>query len=173
MINKKVEKAINQQIKHEFDSAYLYLSMSAHFESNNLTGFAHWMRLQYEEETSHAVRLFDYLNSRGGKVLLQALAAPPTKFGTPTKVMEQVLKHEQKVTGLINKLYALAIAENDYPTQVELQWFITEQVEEENSASDVVEKLKMVGEKGTALLMVDKYLGKRGMASTDLTPQDS
>lgn len=162
MIKKIVEEAVNEQIKNELYSAYLYLSMSAYCESINMTGSAHWLRLQYEEELSHAVRLFDYLHDRGGRVVLQAIDQPPKDFKSLADVFENVLAHEQKVTAMINKLYELAVKENDYPTQVELQWFITEQVEEEKSASEIVENLKIIGEQGTALLMLDKHLGKRG-----------
>ncbi|MFQ5770503.1 MAG: ferritin [bacterium] len=162
MINKTVENAINAQIKHELDSAYLYLAMSAHCESINLNGFAHWLRSQYEEELSHAMRLFDFLNERGGRVILQSIDQPPADFRSPLEMFKQVLEHEKKVTGLIHQLYELAVKENDYPTQVELQWFITEQVEEEASVGNIVEQLKLAGEHGTALLMMDKHLAKRG-----------
>lgn len=162
MINKTLEKAINDQIKHEFDSAFLYLCMSAHFESENLGGFAHWLRLQYEEETGHAMRLFDYLNTRGGRVVLQSLESPTTQFGKPVEIFQQVLDHERTVSDTINKLYELAIKENDYATQVELHWFINEQVEEERTAEDILERLKMVGDSPTALLMMDRNLGRRG-----------
>lgn len=163
MLKKSVEKAINDQIKAEFDSAYVYLAMSAYCESMNLGGFAHWLRLQYEEEMAHALRLFDFLNARGGKVTLQAMAKPPATFGKPLALFKEVLKHEQKITGLINKLYALAVKETDYPTQVELQWFISEQVEEEKTAGDILEQLKMVGEHGASLHRMDRILAKRGM----------
>ena len=163
MIKKTVEKALNNQIKAEFDSAYAYLAMSAHCESNNLGGFATWLRLQYEEEMAHALRLYDFVNIRGGTVTLQAIAKPPATFGKPLNLFKEVLKNEQKVTGLINKLYALAIKENDYPTQVELQWFISEQVEEEKTAGDILEQLKMVGDHGASLHRMDRILAKRGL----------
>lgn len=162
MINKTLEKAINDQIKHEFDAAFLYLCMSAHFESENLGGFAHWMRLQYEEEAEHAMKLFDYLNKRGSRVLLQSFESPTTQFGKPVEIFQQILDHEREVSNLINNLYELAIKENDYPTQVELHWFINEQVEEEKTVEDILERLKMVGDSPTALLMMDRHLGRRG-----------
>lgn len=162
MLSKAIQDALNQQIKDELYSSYLYLSMSAHCEAVNLPGCAHWMRLQSEEELSHAMKLFDYLNNRGGRVVLQGLDQPPTEFGSPLDLFQQVLEHEKKVTGLISRLYELAVKENDYPTQIELQWFITEQVEEEQSAGQIVEQLKMVGDHKTALLMLDRQLSARG-----------
>jgi ferritin len=162
MISKTVQDAINDQIKNELYSAYLYLSMSAHFEAANLLGFAHWMRVQAKEEQGHAMKFFDYINDQGGHVLLKAIDQPPTAWKSSLELFQQVLEHEQKVTGLINKLYELAVKENDYATQVMLQWFITEQVEEEKNASQVIEQLKLIDAHGTAVLMLDHQLGKRG-----------
>nr|MBC7245557.1 ferritin [Chloroflexota bacterium] len=162
MLNKKLQEAMNEQIKNELYSGYLYLSMSAYFEANNLPGFAHWMRLQAAEEQAHALKFFDFIVDRGGRVVLQTIDQPPVEFKSPLAVFENTLEHEQKVTALINKLYELAIAEKDYPAQVMLQWFINEQVEEEKNASQIVETLKMAGEKGQALLMLDHQLGERG-----------
>ncbi len=161
MLSKTLQEAINEQIKNELYSAYLYLSMSAYCEANNLPGSARWMRLQSQEETAHAMKLFDYVNDRGGRVVLQAIDQPTAEFGSPLDVFQQVLAHEQKVTSLINKLYELAVKENDYPTQIELQWFIAEQVEEEKSASDVVELMKAIGDHGPSLIMADRQLGSR------------
>jgi ferritin len=161
MLSKVVEDAINEQIKNELYSAYLYLAMSAHFEVANLPGSAHWMRLQSQEEVEHAMKFFDYVNERGGRVVLQAINQPPAEFKSPLDIFQQALEHEQKVTGMINNLYALAVKENDYPTQVMLQWFIEEQVEEEKSAGDVVEQLKMIGDHIPSLLMLDRQLGAR------------
>ena len=163
MINKTVEEGINQQIKHELDSAYTYLSMSAYCQSISLSGFAHWLRLQYEEELSHAMRLYDFLNDRGGRVNLRAIEKPAAEFGSPLELFKQVLEHELKVTRLIHELYELAISEKDYPAQVELQWFITEQVEEEATVRDIIDQLKLVGEQGTALHRMDRQLGKKGV----------
>jgi ferritin len=162
MLGKKLQSAINEQIKHELYSGYLYLAMSAYFEAGNLPGFARWMRLQAAEEQEHALKFFDFVNERGGRVELQAIDQPPVEFQLPLAVFEQVLEHEKKVTGLINKLYELALGEKDYPAQVMLQWFIEEQVEEEANATRIVETLKMVGEKGQALVMLDRQLGARG-----------
>lgn len=161
MFNKKLQDAINDQIKHELYSAYLYLSMSAHFEGVNLPGFARWMRLQSQEESSHAMKLFDFIHERGGRVVLQAIVQPPADFKSPLDVFQQALEHEQKVSGMIHRLYELAGKENDYATQVMLQWFITEQVEEEKTAGDIVEQLKMVGEQPAGVFMLDRQLGAR------------
>jgi ferritin len=161
MLSKTLEGAINDQIRDELYSAYLYLSMSAYFEANNRPGSARWMRLQSEEEVSHAMKLFDYMNDRGSRVVLQGIEQPPAEFASTLDIFEKALAHEQKVTGLINSIYELAVKENDYPTQIELQWFITEQVEEEKSAGDIVDQLKMVGDHGPSLIMLDRDLGAR------------
>jgi ferritin len=161
MLSKALEDAINTQIKNELYSAYLYLSMSAHFEANNMPGSARWMRLQSQEEVSHAMKLFDYLNDRGSRVVLQGIDQPPSEFESTLDIFQKALEHEQKVTGMINRIYDTAVKENDYPTQIELQWFISEQVEEEKSAAEIVEQLKMVGEHGPSLIMLDRALGAR------------
>lgn len=161
MLSQALQDAINEQIKNELYSAYIYLSMSAHFEATNLPGFARWMRLQSQEEVSHAMRLFDYIYDRGSRVTLHAIDQPPAEFKSPLDIFQRALEHEQKVTGMINRLYGLAVTENDYPTQVELQWFITEQVEEEKSAGYIVEQLEMIGEHSPSLIMLDRQLGAR------------
>ena len=162
MLSQKLQDAINGQIRHEFDSAYLYLSMSAHFEAVHLPGCARWMRVQSQEEASHAMKLFDFVLEREGRVMLQAIEQPPAKFKSPLNVFQQALEHERKVTGMIHRLYELAAKENDYATQVMLQWFIEEQVEEERTANDIVEQFKMIGDQPAALFMLDKDLGARG-----------
>ena len=161
MISQGVQDAINEQIKHEFYSAYVYLSMSGYFESANLPGFGNWMKLQAQEEVLHAMKLFEFINDRGGRVLLQPIDGPPTDFKSPLEVFEQALKHEQAVTKLINNLYETAEKAHDFATQVALQWFITEQVEEEKTADLIVEQLKMIGNDRPALLMLDRELGSR------------
>lgn len=161
MLSKKLEKQINEQIKHELYSAYLYLAMAAQFEAENLPGFAAWMKKQALEEQEHAMKFFGYVNERGGRVVLEAIDKPETEFGTPVEVFTETLAHEQKVTGLINALYETALEEKDYASQSFLQWFIDEQVEEEDTASGILETLKMIGDKGHALLMVDRQLGAR------------
>jgi ferritin len=161
MLNKKVQDAINEQIKNELYSAYIYLAMSAHFEAANLPGIAHWLRAQSNEEVEHAMKFFDYVNDRGGRVALKAIEQPPFEWASPLAAFELVYEHEQKVTGMINNLYALATKENDYPTQVLLHWYINEQVEEEKNASTIVEQLRLVGDHTNGLMMVDHHLGER------------
>ena len=161
MFTKKVQDAINQQINAELFSSYLYLSMGAHFETVNLPGFANWMKLQSQEEYEHGMKFFHYINGRSGKVVLEAIAKPPADFKTPLDVMKKVLEHEKKVTALIEGLYELALKEKDYPTQVMLQWFITEQGEEEKTAADIIEQLKMVGDAPAGLIMLDRALAAR------------
>ncbi|EAX46367.1 Ferritin, Dps family protein [Thermosinus carboxydivorans Nor1] len=161
MISAKMQDALNRQIQAEFQSAYLYLAMSAYCESKNLKGFAHWLKVQYQEETGHALKILDYLLERGGTAELKAIEAPSVEFGSPAEIFEKVLAHEQHITSLIHNLYETAVAEKDLATQVFLQWFITEQVEEEASASDVLERIKMVGDRSSSILYLDKELGKR------------
>jgi ferritin len=156
-----VRDAMGEQIKHELYSAYLYLSMAGAFEMANLTGFAHWMRQQSREELEHAMKFFDFLLDRGERVDLQDIEAPPYAFRSPLDTFEQALEHEKEITGRINELYELSVRVNDYPTQVFLNWFVTEQVEEEKSASDIVERLRLAGEDGAALLLLDSQLGGR------------
>lgn len=162
MLSSKLEKTINEQIKNELYSAYLYLSMAAYFDSINLPGFAHWMRVQFGEEQGHALKFYKYVYERGGRITLQAIDQPPSEFSSPLAVFEQTLEHEQKVTSLINNLYALAAQENDYATQVFLQWFISEQVEEEDNAVQIIELLRRIGDKGQGLVMLDRELARRG-----------
>ena len=162
MLSKTLQDAFNEQIRSEFESAYLYLSMSAHCEAVNLPGAAHWLQAQWQEELSHAMKLFKYVYERGGRVTLQAIEKPVTKFSNLLGIFQQVYAHEQKVTALIDDLYKAATKEQDVASQIELQWFIKEQVEEEKNASEVVELLKMSGESGPALLMVDRHLRARG-----------
>jgi ferritin len=162
MISKKMQAAINKQIQAEFASAYLYLSMAAYCETQNLKGFAHWLKVQNQEETGHGMKLYDFLLERGGVVELQAIEAQPSEFASPADVFSKVLVHEQQVTALINSLYEAALAEKDYASQIFLQWFISEQVEEESNATLILEKLKMIPEKSGAIFQFDKELGKRG-----------
>lgn len=162
MISAKMQDAINSQIQHEFYSAYLYLSMSGYFEGLNLTGFAKWLRVQSAEEQAHALKFYDYSFERGGKVELKALDKPPVAWGSPLQAFMEVLAHEQKVTSLIYKLYEVALAEKDYAAQVLLQWFISEQVEEEKNAAEIIAGLERIEAHDTAVLMLDHQLGKRG-----------
>lgn len=157
----KVHDALNEQIKNEFYAAYLYLGMVAYFDEMHLDGFAHWMRMQNAEEIAHAMKLFDHLLDIGGDVVLQAIDQPPSDFKSPLDVMQRALAHEQHVTQKIHELYALSVQENDYPTQVLLQWFVTEQVEEEKSVGDIVGRLRLAGDSPQALLFIDQELASR------------
>ena len=161
MLGEAVEEAMNEQIRNELFSAYQYLSMAAYCESENLPGFARWMRAQAREETEHAMKFYDFILERNGRVLLQGIDGPVVEFGSPLEVFERALEHEKEVTAMINDLYGLAVRENDYASQTFLQWFVTEQVEEEKNAGDVVETLKMVGDKSEALFLLDRELGQR------------
>lgn len=161
MINKSMQDAMNDQINKELYSSYLYLSMAAYFEDKNLPGFARWMRIQEAEEREHAMKFYDFILERGGKVTLKTIDAPKTEWKSTLEVAEEVAAHEAKVTASIHALYELALKEKDYPAQVMLQWFITEQVEEEKNAAEIVANLKLIEERGTAVLMLDHRLGKR------------
>jgi ferritin len=161
MIKKKIQDAFNRQINEEIFSSYLYLSMSAYLESENLKGFASWMRVQAQEEMVHAMKFYDFISGRGGRVLLDGLKAPETSWASPQAAFEAAHKHEQHITGRINDLVALAMKENDHASHVFLQWFVTEQVEEEASADEIVQKLKMIGKAPNALYMLDKEMGGR------------
>jgi ferritin len=161
MLNKTMQDAMNNQIQAELYSSYIYLSMAAYFESSNLLGAANWMRLQSQEELAHALKFFDHINERGGRVELMAIDAPPIQFESPLAVFKMAYEHEQKVTGMIHDLYKLAVAQNDYPALSMLQWFVDEQVEEEQSALAVVEKLEMIGDNKMGLFMIDRELGQR------------
>ncbi len=161
MISEALTREINEQIKFELYSAYMYLAMSADCSDRNLSGFAHWLSEQAEEEVAHAMRFYNFLLERGARVELMAIDQPPARFGSPLEIMEKSLEHERFVTGRINGLYELAVSENDYPAQVLLQWFVTEQVEEESSIDEIVERMRMFGAEGPALLMLDTQLGLR------------
>jgi len=163
MINERLLDALNRQVNWELYSSYFYLSMSGYFESTGLKGFASWMRAQAQEELFHAMKFYDYIISRGGRVRLMRIEEPPSEWESPLNVFEDVHAHEQKVTGLIHALLDLAIEVKDYPTQSMLQWFVNEQVEEEANAEEIVQKLRLIqGERGMGLLyMLDKELGQR------------
>lgn len=160
-MERKMEEAINEQIKNELYSAYLYLSMASYFDSINLEGFSHWMKVQAKEEVSHAMKLYDFVFDRGGKVIFKEIPAPPSDFSSPLDVFEKVLQHEKKVTELIEKLYKLSLELNDTACQIMLQWFINEQVEEEKNALKIVERLKMIKESPQGILIIDRELAKR------------
>jgi ferritin len=161
VISQKLQDAINDQIQAELASEYLYLSMAAYSESVNFKGFAGWLRAQADEERGHALRFAKYLTDRGARVFIKGVEQPPQEFGTPLQTFEHVLGHERAVTARINKLFELAREEKDPATEAALMWFVTEQVEEEATAEGIVETLKRVKESGSALVMLDRQLGKR------------
>lgn len=160
MISKKMEKAINDQIKWEFYSGYLYLSMAAYFEDLGLPGFAKWMEAQTQEELFHGMKMYHYLVAQGGRIKLQAVDAPMPRWDSPLKAFEDALAHEKKVTKRIHDLVDLAQKEKDHATNIFLHWFVSEQVEEEAGVGEVVNKLKLVGE-GGGLFLLDRELGAR------------
>jgi ferritin len=157
-----MEEALNRQVNREFYSAYLYLCMSAYFETQNMKGFAKWMKIQAKEEQGHALKFYDYIIARGGKVTLAMIEAPKAKWSSGGKVFDEVFAHEQKVTGLIHALVDLALKEKDHATFEMLQWFVKEQVEEEMNASEIVAKIKAIGDIPGHLFCLDHELGKRG-----------
>jgi len=161
LLPKKMDDALNTQLNAEIYSAYLYTSMAAYFESLNLTGFSNWMKIQTQEELFHAQKFYNYINERGGRVIMQAIDKPETDWDSTLDVFEFTYKHEQKVTSLINDLVELARTEKDNATYNFLQWFISEQVEEEASVDAVLQKLKMIGDFGPGTFMIDQELGKR------------
>jgi len=161
MLNDRMQEALNGQCNAELYSSYLYLSMSAWFQSQSLPGFANWMRIQAQEELMHAMKFFDYINERGGRAITAPIEGPPIDWPSPLAAFENVLRHEQKVTNLIHGLVSLAQEERDHATAGFLQWFVTEQVEEEASASEIVGKLRLVGGEGSGLLMLDRDLALR------------
>ncbi|MGC9332976.1 MAG: ferritin [Anaerolineae bacterium] len=160
-LGKNLENAMNDQIREELASAYIYLSMAAYLETLNLPGFAHWMQAQANEEMEHAMKFYGHIYERGGRVLLQAIEQPPADFEGPIGVFEQALKHEQYISSRIIDLYKLAQKEEEFASFSLLQWFVDEQVEEEESALEVLEQLRMIGDKGQGLLMLDRQLAQR------------
>jgi ferritin len=161
MLSKKMEQALNSQINMEIASGYLYLSMAAYFESENLPGFANWMMKQWQEEVGHGMKIYNYVNDRGGKIKLKAIPEPEAKWDSPLSAFEASLKHEKKVTESIGKLVDQALKEADYATNAFLQWFVTEQVEEEATVGGIVEKLKMINAAPGGLFMMDRELSHR------------
>ncbi len=161
MLGPKIQDAFNKQLNAEFFSSYLYLSMAAYFESRNLTGMAHWMRMQADEENMHVMKFFDYIIERGGHVRLAAIDGPKTEWSNPLDVFQDTCEHERKVTGLINGLVDLSIKESDHAANIFLQWFVNEQVEEESSVGAITDKLKLVGDNPVALFMIDQELTQR------------
>lgn len=161
MISQTMQEALNDQVKAEFYSGYLYLAMAAWFETQNLNGFANWMRVQTQEELAHGMIIYNYIGNRGGRVTLGAIDQPPADWASPRKVFEDAYAHEQLVTGRINKLVDLAIKESDHATNAFLQWFVTEQVEEELNASTIATQLRVAADSPNALFMLDRELAAR------------
>ena len=161
MLSDKMVAELNKQLHNEWYSAYLYMSMSAHCTHIGLKGFANWFRIQYQEEMIHAMKFYDYINSQGGKVKLMAIEQPPAEFDSPLDMFEKTLAHEQFITKCINDLVDIAIAEKDHATNIFLQWFVTEQIEEEGNDNDILAQLRLMGQEGSALFMVDKELATR------------
>ena len=164
MLSKSIQKAFDTQINNELESAYLYLAMSSYCNAENFFGCSKWLRMQAQEELGHGMKLFDYVHHRGGQVTLLEIEKPNVGYKSLLEVFKDVLAHEQKVTGLIHKLYEAAVKENDYASQIELQWFITEQVEEEQTAMTIVEQLKMIGDNKPAMIMMDREMASRSNA---------
>ncbi len=165
MLNPKVQDAINEQINAELYSAYLYLSMAQYFEAEGLAGFANWFKIQFQEEQAHATIFMNYVNQRGGRVMLKAIDAVPTTWDSPMEVFRATLEHEQKVTALINSLYTLAMQEEDYATRDRLNWFVGEQVEEEDNCHALIDKLRLIGDNGMGLYMLNTELAARTYAA--------
>lgn len=161
MLSPKMEAALNSQINAEYYSSYLYLSMAAYFDSINLPGFANWMRVQQQEELVHALKFFDFVSERNGRVKLTAIEGPETEWANPLAVFEAALAHERLVTGLINKLVDLALAESDHASNNFLQWFVAEQVEEEATADGILQQLRLMKDAPGGLFMIDRELGQR------------
>ncbi|MBM3288767.1 MAG: ferritin [Candidatus Hydrogenedentes bacterium] len=167
MISGKLEKALNKHLNMELFSAYLYAAMAAYFEHKNLNGFGNWMRIQFQEELAHAAKFYDYIHDVGGRVELDAIAKPPADYKSPLSVFEDALAHEQTVTKAIYKIMDLALAESHHATSSFLQWFVTEQVEEEKVADDIVKHLQLVGNSPEGLFMMDRELAQRQLAPAD------
>ena len=161
MIKEKMQDALNEQTKWELYSGYLYMSMSAYFASINLMGFANWMRVQAQEELMHGMKFYDFINERNGRVELRAVDAPPKEWESPLAIFQEAYEHECLVTNRINDLVDLAREEGDHATEIFLQWFVTEQIEEEANTDDVVQQLKLVGKDSGGLFMLDRELGQR------------
>ncbi len=161
MLSERMVEALNKQVNREVYSAYLYLSMSAYSTFKELKGFANWFMVQYQEEMTHAMKIYDYINDQGGQVKLMAVQQPPTEFGSPLEMFEKTLEHEKFVTKCINDLVNLAIEEKDHATKIFLHWFVTEQIEEEANDNEIIAKLELVGKEGKGLFMIDKELATR------------
>lgn len=167
MVSQKINNALNEQLNKEMFSSYLYLSMAAYFENKNLTGMAQWMRMQSQEEYDHAIKFYDYILRVGGTVKLTAIDTPQTEWNSPLQIFEDSLKHEQFISKSIHKIMDLAIEESDHPTKSFLQWFVDEQVEEEDSVGQIVENFRLIGDDKSGLFMLDRELGSRSAAGEE------
>jgi len=171
MLSKKMTDALNEQINREMYSAYLYMAMSAYSDYKGLKGFANWFMAQYQEEMVHAMKIYDYIQSQGEQVVLKAIEKPPTEFGEPIDMFQATLKHEQFITKSINELVDLAVSEKDHATQIFLQWFVTEQIEEEANDNEIIDKLKLVSNSLNGLFMIDKDLGMRSFTAEETSEE--
>jgi len=167
VLKESIEAKLNDQLNKELYSAYLYFSMAAYFESISLKGFASWMKIQAQEELAHVARLFDYINDRSGRVRLGPVDEPPGDWDSPIAVMQNAYEHECWVSEKINECVTLALAENDHSTNTFLQWFVAEQVEEEATADEIVQKLKLIGDNSSGLFLMDNEVGGRSADSGD------
>lgn len=165
MLNKRMEERLNEQIRHELQSAYIYFGMAAYFEAISLKGFANWMTVQAQEELTHAYRIFNYINDRSGRAVMKPLEAPPIEWASPLAAVKNAYDHECKVSASINECVSLAFEEKDHMSYTFLQWFVSEQVEEEANADDVVQKLKLIGDNPSGLFLLDNELSKRTFAA--------
>jgi ferritin len=171
MMKEVIQTALNEQINSELSAAYFYLSAIGYFELTNLSGFASWMRTQSQEEVKHAMKIFTFMLDRGSQVTLQAIDQPAANFQSPLDAFTRALQHEQQVTAQINRLYALTLQEQDYPSQILLQWFVTEQVEEEKEMGRIIEELRMAGDNASALLLLNTTLGSRREKAPDFAAE--
>jgi ferritin len=161
MLNKKVEESLNEQMNRELYSAYLYMSMSSHCTHKGLKGFANWFMVQYHEEMFHAMKFYEYINLRGGRIFLKAIPQPPSAFESPLDMFHKTLEHEQFITKSINELMELAIAEKDHATQIVLHWYVTEQVEEESNDNEIIARLEIIKADPQGIMMLDRELAGR------------
>jgi ferritin len=170
MLSEKMQQALNDQLNAELASAYIYLSMSAYFQANDLAGMAHWMRVQWQEELMHVSKYYDYISDRHGRVHLSAIAEPPKEWNSPLDAFQHALEHERHITRLIGQLVDLSLEERDHSTNNFLQWFVAEQVEEEANVAAIVGQLKIIGDNTSGLFMVDREVAKRLSAAAPATP---
>ncbi len=170
MLSPKMQAALNAQINAEYYSSYLYLSMAAYAESMNLKGLANWFRVQAQEELGHAMKFFDFVADRSGRVTLTSIDGPPTDWASPVAAFEAALTHERHISSLINKLVDLALAESDHATNNFLQWFVAEQVEEEATADGIVQQLRLVKDAPGGLFLLDRELSQRTFVPPAATP---